>query len=179
MNGPNIWKPAFIGGILLGVLSSLPYLNCACCIWVIGGGLLAAYLYVKESAFAVTLGRGVMLGFLTGVVGTAVAALFSIPLVLMSSGGSQGIAEQIRQVMDQLPGFPPESREAMDELMDREGFLPFLFMVSIFSQLVVNSLLAMIGGALGVALFEKRKRDESAAGSSETLPPPPPPDADV
>lgn len=179
MNGPNIWKPAFIGGILLGVLSSLPYLNCACCIWVIGGGLLAAYLYVKESVFAVTLGRGVMLGFLTGVVGTAVVALFSIPLILMSSGGSQGIVEQIRQVMDQLPGFPPESREAMDELMDREGFVTILFIFSMLSQLVANCLLAMIGGALGVALFEKRKPDESAVRSSETLPPPPPPAADV
>ncbi len=173
MNGENIWKPAIIGGILLGVLSSIPYLNCACCAWIIGGGLLASYLFVKESPFAVTLGRGVSLGFLTGVIGTVVVALFSIPLILMSPEGSRGAAEQIRQMMEQMPGFPAESREALNELISRDGFLTIIYISSMVFQLVVNCLLAMLGGALGVALFEKRKPGDAGSRPPDTLPPPP------
>jgi len=38
--------PALLGGLFIGVLSALPVVqicNC-CCLWIIGGGLLAAYL---------------------------------------------------------------------------------------------------------------------------------------
>ena len=177
MNGANMWKPAIIGGILLGVLSSLPYVNCACCAWVLGGGLLAAYLYVKESSLAITLGQGVILGFLTGVIGTVVVALFSIPLILLSPQGGSELAEQIQQMMDQMPGFPAESREALNELTSREGFLTIIYISSIGVQLILNCLLAMLGSALGVALFEKRKPGDSSSPPSNTLPtPPPPPD---
>ena len=40
-------QPAFFGGLFIGVLSALPIINignCCCCLWVIGGGVLAAYL---------------------------------------------------------------------------------------------------------------------------------------
>ena len=177
MKMENVWKPVIIGGILLGILSSLPFLNCACCAWVIGGGVLAAYLYVKESPLVVTLGQGVTLGFLTGVIGTVVIALFSIPMFLLSPEGSRDIAEQIQQVMDQIPGFPAESRESMAELTAQEGFLKIVLITSIFAQLVFNCLLAVLGGALGVAIFEKRKPGDSSSQPPDTLPPPPPPDA--
>ncbi|MBN2241969.1 MAG: hypothetical protein JW793_04710 [Acidobacteria bacterium] len=174
MNKENMWKPAVIGGLLLGVLSSLPILNCACCAWVLAGGILAAYLYVRESALVATLGQGMTLGFLTGAIGTAVIALFSIPLILMSPEGSRGIAEQIRELVDQVPGFPAQSREEIAELTSREGFMKIVFFTSLFAQLAVNCLLAMLGGALGVAIFEKRKPGGPPAQTPDTLPPPPP-----
>jgi hypothetical protein len=177
MNTENLWKPAIIGGVLLGILSSLPVLNCACCAWVLGGGILAAHLYVRESPFVVTLGRGVSLGFLTGVIGTVVIVLFSIPLILMSPEGSRGIAEQIREMVNQVPGFPAESRREIDELTSREDFMRIVFITSIFAQLAVNCLLAMLGGALGVAIFERRKPGDPCARTSDPPPLPPPPDA--
>jgi len=179
MNLENMWKPAAIGGLLLGVLSSLPPLNCACCIWMIGGGFLAAYLYVKESSVVVTLGQGVLLGLLAGVIGTIIYELIQIPLLLWSSEGGRGLAEQIQQMMEQIPGFPEENRKSIEELTSREGFISFLYVMSIAVQLVINCLLAMLGGALGVALFEKRKpkdpfSQESGSEPPSSLPPLPP-----
>lgn len=179
MNAENMLKPAAIGGVLLGILSALPFLNCACCAWIIGGGVLAAYLFVKESPVVVTLGQGVALGFLAGVIGSVVYAIFSIPILMMSAEGSRGLAEQLQQVMDQVPGFPQESREALTELTSREGFTTILYITTLGVQLVFNCLLAMLGGALGVAIFEKRKPgppSSEAAGNEPppTLPPPPP-----
>jgi hypothetical protein len=184
MNRKNMWKPAAIGGILLGVLSSMPYinyLNLACCAWVIGGGVLAAYLYVKESPAMVTLGQGVILGLLTGVIGTVIVGLFYIPLLLMSSSDSLGFAEQLRKMMDQLPWATNEDRQAFIELTSRKGFVTILYIASMVFQLAIDCLMSMLGGTLGVAIFEKRKPGDpfSQAPGSErpaTLPPPPPPE---
>ena len=43
--------PALIGGGVIGLLSSIPVVNmgnCLCCMWVLAGGALAAYLNAKD-----------------------------------------------------------------------------------------------------------------------------------
>jgi hypothetical protein len=59
--------PALLGGLFIGVLSSLPYIkggNVCCCLWVISGGMLAAWLmqqntlrYLKGEELITHLGR--------------------------------------------------------------------------------------------------------------------------
>ena len=174
MNEERLFKPALIGGILLGILSSLPLVNCLCCVWVIAGGILAAHLYVKQSPISVTLGRGVSLGLLTGVIGALVIALFSIPLQMLMSPGS-GLIDQVRQSMNQIPNVPPETRQVFEALSANAGIIyafGFIFMLGFCC------LFGMAGGAIGVALFEKRKPgsgDTPAYQPPETILPPPPP----
>ena len=178
MNNRNMFKPAAIGGIALGVLSAIPGVSCGCCIWIIGGGILAAYLFIKESPAMVTLGQGVLLGLFAGIVGTVVFALFQIPMLLISPESSVEMVKQVQSLMDQWPGFPPESREEFSKLAAREGFIYILYISSIFVQFFTNCLLAMLGGALGVAIFEKRKAAASDQGPRSEEPPsylPPPP----
>src|SRR6059036_1044136 len=109
-------KAALIGGVALGILSVIPLLNmvnCFCCAWVIGGGILAANLYVKGSIEAVTLGRGLVLGLLTGAIGGVVETLFSTPLqMIMASMGASALS-RFEQVVDQMKDLPPEVREAL------------------------------------------------------------------
>ena len=157
MNSQNMFKPAAIGGILLGVLSAIPAFSCVCCVWIIGGGILAAYLLVKESAEVVTLGQGVILGLFAGIIGTVVFALFQIPLLLMSPDTGAEVAKQVESLMGQWPGIPQESREQFSKLASEEGFIYILYTSSVFVQLIAGCVLAMLGGALGVAIFEKRK----------------------
>lgn len=181
MNLEKMLKPAAIGGILLGVLSLLPVLECACCAWMIGGGVLAAYLYVKKSSTAVTLGEGAILGILTGIIGTIVIAIFQIPLFLMSPENSREFADLLLQRMEQMPWYSEENQEAFFEFTSREGFVKILYIASVGGYLVVDCLLAMLGGPLGVAIFEKRKPGYPSAQDPEneppsTLLPPPPPD---
>jgi hypothetical protein len=165
MNEERMLKPAVIGGVLLGILSSLPIINlfnCFCCAWVIGGGVLAAYLYVKESPVPATLGRGVALGLLTGLIGGIVTALFSIPW----------------QALEQVPNSPPETLDRLRALSQRGSFDIFFLAIGFVFVVVTYSIVAMLGGAIGVAIFEKRK---PAAGPPDipTYQPPqnPPPDA--
>jgi hypothetical protein len=176
MNEERMLKPALIGGVALGILSSLPLISCLCCFWVIAGGVLAAYLYVKDSRTPVTLGRGVGLGLLTGILGAVVMALFSIPLHMLVNPGT-GMIDQLRQSMSQVPSMPAETRRMMEGLYDHAGIL---YAIGALFMLVFFCLFGMVGGAIGVAIFEKRKPGNSAPPAYqppvEDLTPPPPPE---
>jgi hypothetical protein len=172
MNDEGMRKPALTGGVLLGVLSSIPILsmlNCACCAWVIAGGLLASYLYVKASPVPVTLGRGVALGLWTGVVGTVVNALFMIPIHFLFSRMS--LMEQVRQVLDQIPDVPPQTREMFRNLAAQGNMDIIIIVVALVTTLIINCLFAMLGGTIGVAVFEKRKKGGGPPDPSSYQPP--------
>jgi len=187
MNQDSFLKSALIGGVALGVLSALPVLgavNCLCCAWVIGGGMLAAHLYVKDSPVPVTLGTGVLLGLLAGVIGAVVDTLFTIPLH-MALRGSAVMTEQLKEWADELPNLPGEYREMLRSLAGGGTAIgSFLFVATAFFKLVVYGIVAMLGGALGVAVFEKRKIGTPGPDVSPPyeppggFTPPPPPPAD-
>ena len=68
MSAPKM-MPALLGGLFIGVLSSLPYIkggNVCCCLWVISGGVLAAWLMQQNTPRPVTVGEGALVGLLLG-----------------------------------------------------------------------------------------------------------------
>jgi len=133
--------------------------NCLCCAWVIGGGILASYLYVKSSPIAVTLGRGVAIGLLAGAIGAVVDTMFSIPLELLLSKIGLGPADLIRQLTEQFPQLPQEFKKTLIAMAQSgRGIGAAWIVMSAVSKLVVYSVLAMLGGTIGVAIFEKRDR---------------------
>ena len=69
------FQPALLGGLVLGVLSALPIINLGntcCCLWVIAGGMTAAYLLQNAQVAPITSGDGAAVGFLAGVAGAIV-----------------------------------------------------------------------------------------------------------
>src|SRR5918912_2144773 len=71
----NKIQPALIGGVILGLLSAIPFVNIAnscCCLWVLLGGTLSVYLYVKRSPTPVQYVDGLQLGAMAGVVGAII-----------------------------------------------------------------------------------------------------------
>ncbi len=176
MNQEGLIKPALIGGVLLGILSVIPVIslgNCLCCAWIIGGGALASYLYVKSSPVGVTLGRGVALGLLTGAIGAIVDTVFSIPLQVLLSRLGMGASEEIQQMMDQIPQFPPELKRAvLSVLTGGKGINMVVIAFGAVFKLAIYSVIAMIGGALGVAIFEKRDTRGQTPGPPSYQPPP-------
>jgi hypothetical protein len=143
----NKLKPALLGGLIVGFLSAIPFINYCCCIWSIGGGVLAAYLYIKSSPVPVSMGEGAMVGGLAGVVGGIIYLVIGLPIAILF-----GMA-------------------AMTEQLTRSGVeLPFsgvvLMIVSGIVGAIFLAVLATLGGIIGVAIFEKRKGDGLA-------PPPP------
>jgi hypothetical protein len=157
-------KPALIGGVLLGVLSVIPFvntLNLCCCLWAILGGMLATYLYVKNSPTPVRPGDGAILGALAGVIGAVISVILGIPITLAMGPTMRNLFVSLLENMD------PQQAEMLRRQFEASGtaIAPMIFQSIIVAILLL--VFAVIGGLLGVVIFEKRK------GSS--APPPPPP----
>ena len=75
--------------------------------------------------------------------------------------------------MDQLPNVPPETRQMIESLASRGDMDIAIMLVGMLFTLVVFCIFGMVGGAIGVAIFEKRKPG-SAPPEIRTINRPPP-----
>jgi hypothetical protein len=159
---PPRLQPAVFGGLFIGVLSALPLVNLAncCCLWVIGGGVLAAYLMQQNYPYAVSAADGALVGLLAGIIGGVLGTLVSIPIELMMGPVQQRMVE--RFILSN-PDVPEETR-ALFESMAARGLSAIMIGFRLVFGVIVGALFGMLGGLLGVALFKK----------SEPPPPPPP-----
>ena len=159
----NKVKPALIGGVLLGLLSVIPFvnaLNICCCLWAILGGMLASYLYVKNSPTPASAGDGAILGAIAGLIGAAISLMLGIPI-------SYAMGPTMRNLMlSMLENVDRQQADMMRRQLEMSGdsIVPVIVNALILAVLLV--VFSVIGGLIGTALFEKRK------GGS--VPPPPP-----
>lgn len=186
----NKLRPALIGGVVIGLLSGIPYVNLGniiCCMWIVGGGVLASYLYIKKSPQPVNIGEGALLGAMAGVIGTVVTLIVGIPLTILT-----GYPEQ-RMLVDFMERFDPQQaevyRQRIEEVMSQPlttQVFSSVFSIGTFIALAITVLFALIGGLLAVPLFEKRKNGGGTPppppqfyggmpGGNYAPPPPPPP----
>ena len=139
-------KAALIGGALAGILSAIPIVNYCCCLWAIGGGILAVFMYTKSTRAIVTPGDGAMIGAITGGVAALIYLVISLPINILF--GAAAIAAQMSQAGVNLPV---------------SGMA--LVVVGVLIGAVLVFIFTVIGGLIGAPIFGK------GAGA----PPPPPP----
>jgi hypothetical protein len=149
-------QPALLGGVLIGVLAALPVVNCCCCVWMIAGGVLAAYLRQQPLPYQLAAAEGALVGLMAGVVGAVISTVLSIPIQMTVGPMMQAWIERL---MAGNPDVPPELRDAVG----RTSFGPGRWIVGLVFALIVYPLFALVGGLLGTVMFKKN------------LPPPPPP----
>jgi hypothetical protein len=156
-------QPALIGGLVIGTLSALPVIslgNCACCLWIILGGLAATYLLQQAQPTPVDAMDGALTGLLAGLVGAILGSLLAIPIQMLM-GSMQG--DMLRRILDQGGGdMPTEMRDALQSIA-RGGVGGALMIFSFLMSLIVNAIFGAIGGLLGTVIFKP------------AYPPPPPP----
>jgi len=153
-----------------GVLSSLPIIylgNACCCLWIVSGGVIAAYVLQQDRQTPLTPADGALVGLLAGVVGAVVALVVSIPIEMIAAPVERGILERLRQNAE----MPPEVRDALDNLINsREGGGTLRFVVlrvaGFFVSLFVGGAVSAVGGLLGAVIFGRSR------GPSPVPPPP-------
>jgi hypothetical protein len=96
---PNKLKPAVIGGVILGLIQAIPFLNfinCFCCLGAIGSGFLAAHLYNKSNGSrGVTPADGATLGALVGGIAAPIILVIGVPLGLLTQGAMLAIVQNL------------------------------------------------------------------------------------
>jgi hypothetical protein len=143
------YQPAIAGGLLIGVLSVLPFVNFCCCLWVVIGGLLAAYLRQQGQAEPLDAADAALVGLMAGVLG---ALLFILAAAVMPWNSGPAAEQQIRALLDQNPQISAQARAMMVNLFAGRGIL--LVMVAIV--LPVYAVFSMLGALLGLAMFRKK-----------------------
>lgn len=168
------FQPVVFGGLFVGVLSALPVVslgNC-CCLWLVGGGMLTAYLLQRDRSEPLTLGEGALCGLLAGIAGAVVYVAVSIPIGIVTAPFQRRMMEFM---MNSQGDMPPEVRE-MIEGFGTEGIIAGAAIGFVF-MLIAGMVFSGLGGLLGALLFRKSPPPPPYAPPGPPLqgPPPAPP----
>ncbi len=155
MQGKSYLMPAIWGGLAMGILSALPIVgafNLCCCLWLVTGGMLGAYVLQSNSQDPISVGDGAITGLLAGLIGAVVYGVVSVPLTILLGPVQQ---RALSRALESVREMPPEVRDALGNIGNQEvavlgfimGFVMMLFLGAIFST---------AGGALGAVFFRKK-----------------------
>ncbi|UCC41037.1 MAG: hypothetical protein JSV96_06300 [Candidatus Aminicenantes bacterium] len=149
---PGMFVPALIGGAVAGALSGLPFINCLCCIWIIGGAMLASYLLSKDSPVDLSAGDGAIIGVLTGIIATVVRLFVNLlPFHAYYREFLQKLTERLAEYTEEMP-------PGWEAWLEKEGGGSiFMFMSGLMITAMFFAALGALGGIIGVSLFGKKK----------------------
>ena len=136
---------------MAGVLSALPlvnFLNACCCLWVVSGGIIAAYLLQERDPTPIEVGDGALVGLLAGVVGALVNFVLSIPVTLLLAPVQRALMERFIE----RGNMPPEVREMMTSGAGTALGIVLGFFFALFAGIIFSTL----GGILGAVIFRKK-----------------------
>ena len=142
----------------MGVLSALPLIsvaNVCCCLWVICGGVLAAYLLQQNQATPITPGDGALVGLLAGLLGAVVQVVVSIPISIVVGPMERAM---VQRLMEMAGNMPPEVRDMMERYGGEGRSIAFMILGRIFALffwLCIGAVFSTVGGLLGAMLFKK------------------------
>jgi hypothetical protein len=143
-------QPALLGGLFIGVLSSLPFVNIAncCCLWVLGGGMLVVYLQQQNTPMPVQTSDAAVGGLIAGAVGGLIVCL--VNMVFMSAA-SPMMLENMRSQMSQSQ-MPPQAQQFIERMFTGQGLTLIMFVL----VLPLFSVFGLLGSLLGLAFFRKK-----------------------
>jgi hypothetical protein len=148
--------------VVLGLLSSIPAVDTCCCLWAILGGILASYLYVKKSSAPANAGDGAIVGAIAGGIGAVISLVVGIPLAIVSAPAMMSLMTSIFESLD------PQIAQMFRVQMQNSSATAGAIQAGLI-RVVLLVVFAVIGGLIGIPIFEKRK------GGGPVPPPPPPP----
>jgi hypothetical protein len=164
-------QAVLLGGLFIGVLSALPIVNLAncCCLWILGGGAIAAYLGQPQHPGPFGLMDGARVGFRAGIFGAVVWLFASTVVDVMMAPLQQGAADlMLRSATD----IPPEVRDWLENI-GNSASLPARMIIGFFFQLFIAAPFAALGGLLGAAVFGRGAEPRSMQPPTTDHEPPP------
>jgi hypothetical protein len=154
------WKGALLSGLGAAVLTAMPVLGLGCCLWLLGAGALAVWLYQRRVPGAlVTPGMGMRIGAVAGAIGYVATTIWT---VLRFSSNSQEFRTAMQEQMEKsLAANPdPRAQEIMRQFMGNlntpQGLATF-FVLILAIMAVVFVIFSAAGGALGASMFARRR----------------------
>jgi hypothetical protein len=165
------WKDAILAALLVavpaGLLSAVSVLSWGCCLWVVGGAVLAIVVYHRRApAFLLETRSGVRIGAITGliaayssVIATAIWRVFARFVLHQGNAIDQfytSVIQQSTALAQANPDTEAQWRTIVHFLLSPDGRAAYTLMNAATTSLGII-LFSAIGGALGVRLLAPRK----------------------
>jgi len=158
---PSKFLPALYGGIIMGVISAVPFLNflnCLCCAGVMIGGLMSVFFFKKDltsSMPPLTSNDALQLGALAGVFGAVVGTLLhAITVTTVGNVGAETVMQILRGMGDQIP---PDVLDQIERSVEQSGGMSGLSIVwTFFTSIILYPLFGLLGGLIGYAFFKPK-----------------------
>ena len=154
------WKGSLLSGLAAAVLTAMPVMGLGCCLWLLGAGALAVWLYQRRvPGTFVTPGMGMRIGAVAGAIGYVATTIWT---VLRFASNSQEFRTAMQQQMDKLLAANPDPhaqeimRQFMGDLNTPQGLATF-FVLILAIMGIVFVIFSAAGGALGASMFARRR----------------------
>jgi len=139
---------------IASLLSALPVMAAGLIglvIWWLTAGFLSVYVYRRRTGQFLTVDSGLRLGWITGLLGSAITAVvFTVSVIPLIHGGQIATLyeEQVRKMSANDPGV----EQALKILQSPSGLALFMVLALLFFFLIIT-FLCTAGGALGAKLM--------------------------
>jgi ribosomal protein L40E len=165
------WRDAILAALLVavpaGLLSAVSVLSWGCCLWVVGGAVLAIVVYHRRApAFSLETRSGVRIGAVAGliaayssVIATAVWRIFARYILHQGNSLDEFYDSVIRQSTALVQANPDAQAQwhlYVHFLLSPDGRAAYTLMNAATTSIGII-LFSAIGGALGVRLLTPRK----------------------
>lgn len=162
-NGPGIFKPALISGLLFGFLGGAPFvglLNCACCSLILGSGFVAAFLHSRDCR-SLGLGFDAMAGLKVGLLAGLFYALGdTLTSTITGLLFHETTTKWVLEILEEIPEIPQELLDQIGYGLER-GVVPTM-MRDLITYLGFGIIFATIGGLIGGAVFKSEPASTSS-----------------
>jgi zinc-ribbon domain len=165
------WRDAILAALLVaiptGLLSAVTVLSWGCCLWIMGGAVLAVVVYHRRApAFLLEIRSGLRIGAIAGLIAayssliaTAAWRVFARFVLHQGNGLDEFYAAVIQQTNTMMQGNPDVQAQwhsYVQFLLTPDGRAAYTLM-SAASTSAGIIFLSILGGALGVRLVAGRK----------------------
>jgi hypothetical protein len=165
------WKDAILAALFVavpaGLLTAISVLSWGCCLWVVGGAVLAILVYHRRApAFLLETRSGVRIGAVTGliaayssVIATAVWRVFARYVLHQGYAIDQfydSVIKQSTALVQASPDAQAQWQTYVHFLMSPDGRAAYTLMNAATTSTGII-LFSALGGALGVRLLSARK----------------------
>jgi uncharacterized membrane protein len=143
----------------MGVLSALPIVaagNACCCLWLVSGGAIAAYLVQQNQSGPITPADGALVGLLAGLIGAVVRSVVALPIDFLMAPIEQAMLQRIIDAGT----LPPEWRDIVERYAGRDGEASLAFQImgrvaGLMFWLFLGAIFSTLGGLVGALIFKK------------------------
>lgn len=154
---PGLLKPALIAGAVFGFLGGAPlieFVNCACCVLVVGAGFVAGLLHSRQCeafGFPFDPAAGAKVGFLAGIIYAIVETITATISHLLFH---DAVLLWVIDILEDMPQVPPEVTEQLTQGMESSFVSGTLW--TLLMALAFGIIFATLGGLIAGAAFRSR-----------------------